>query len=183
MSSSHYSDEELLEMIRESDSNYGYSLLTKKYSEPLYWFIRKIVLNHEDANDVLQDSYLKAFQKIDQFEGRSSLKTWLYQIAYRTSLDALKKKRNRFFLPLSSMSDVLLNQLKADSYFDADEAELKFQQALAKLPHRQREVFLLVYYEEMPLKEIATILKITEGAVKANSHLAKQKLKKFLSPD
>lgn len=181
MSSSGYSDDELLKWIKDPEHfNYGFNLLMRQYREKLYWFIRKMLLSHDDSDDVLQDSFIKVYHNILKFRAESSIETWLYSIAYRTSIDFLKKKQRRMMIPIYSMSEVLESQLKADPYFDGDEAEKKLQQALAKLPDRQREVFILSYFEEMSIKEVAHILDLSLGAVKASAHLAREKIKKFI---
>lgn len=184
MNSSPYSDEELLFLLSKADTKaMGFNLLVRQYREALYWFIRKMLLSHEDSDDVLQDSLIKVYNKIDDFRGESKLSTWMYQIAYHGSLDFLKKKRKKFIVPLESVSEVLKNNLKSDAYFDGDAIEARLQEAIAELPGRQREVFILVYYEDLSYKEVAEILDLSEGSIKTNMHLARKKIELFLDKD
>ncbi|HAS36152.1 MAG TPA: RNA polymerase subunit sigma [Flavobacteriales bacterium] len=180
----HLSDQELLEGLRNPESkNYYFNLLCRKFQERLYWHIRRIVLSHEDADDLLQETFIQSWQKIHTFEERSQLSTWLIRIATNKCLDFLKKKRRFFFIPLIDVEKNLEEILEADSYFDGDEAEKKFQKALLSLPEKQRIVFQMRYYEDLKFTEIADILSLSEGGVKSNYHLAQKKLKDFLVDD
>ncbi len=180
----HPSDQELLEGLRNPGSkNYTFNLLCRKFQERLYWHIRRIVLSHEDADDLLQETFIKSWQKIDSFEGRSQLSTWLIRIATNKCIDFLKEKRRFFFIPIIDVEKNLEQVLEADPYFDGDEAEKKFQKALLKLPEKQRLVFQMRNYEDLKFTEIAAILSLSEGGVKSNYHLAQKKLKDFLIAD
>ncbi len=151
--------------------------VVRQYSEQLYWQIRRIVLTHEDANDVLQNTFLKAWNGLDGFHGESKVITWLSRIAINESLDFLRRNKN----PLVSTDDDMsvANTLLADDYFDGSETEALLQQAIATLPDVQRTVFQLRYFEEMKYSEISQLLDTSEGALKASYHLAVKKISAF----
>lgn len=153
----------------------GFALLVGQYSEPLYWKIRHIVLDHEDANDVLQNTFLKAWNNLTKFEGRASLLTWLYRIAYNEALDFLHRQK-RFGATGDSLDDSVVERLMADEYFDGDETQAQLQAAVAELPEVQRMVFTMRYFEEMKYSQISQILGTSEGALKASYHLAVKKI-------
>jgi RNA polymerase sigma-70 factor (ECF subfamily) len=149
------------------------------YSEPLYWKVRHIVLSHEDTDDVLQNTFLKIWSKLSQFQGKSNLSTWVYRIAINEALDCLRHRKN--ISELSSDDQMTMaNRLLADDYFDGDEAEALLREAIARLPEVQRIVFNLRYYEKMRYSEMSQVLNTSEGALKASYHLAVQKITKFL---
>lgn len=151
--------------------------VVRQYSEQLYWQIRRIVLTHEDANDVLQNTFLKAWNGLDSFHGESKVSTWLSRIAINESLDFLRRNKN---LTVSSDDDLsIANTLLADDYFDGSETEALLQQAIAMLPDVQRTVFQLRYFEEMKYSEISQLLGTSEGALKASYHLAVKKISAF----
>ena len=151
--------------------------VVRQYSEQLYWQIRRIVLTHEDANDVLQNTFLKAWNGLDGFHGESRVITWLSRIAINESLDFLRRNKN----PLVSTDDDMsvANTLLADDYFDGSETEALLQQAIATLPDVQRTVFQLRYFDEMKYSEISQLLDTSEGALKASYHLAVKKISAF----
>ena len=151
--------------------------VVRQYSEQLYWQIRRIVLTHEDANDVLQNTFLKAWNGLDGFHGESKVSTWLSRIAINESLDFLRRNKN---LTVSSDDDLsIANTLLADDYFDGTETEALLQQAIATLPDVQRTVFQLRYFEEMKYSEMSQVLGTSEGALKASYHLAVKKISAF----
>lgn len=149
------------------------------YSEKLYWAIRRIVLCHDDANDVLQNVFIKVWNGIDDFQNRSKLSTWLYRIAVNEALDFLRRKRNVASLDISDNISVA-NSLEADQYFDGDMAQALLQEAIASLPDVQRVVFNLRYYDEMKYSEISQLLDTSEGALKASYHIAVKKITAFM---
>lgn len=151
-------------------------MLIKHYRELLYWKIRHIVINHEDANDVLQNTFISIWNKIDGFQHRSQLSTWIYRIAINESLDFLRSKKNS----PSPYDSALSRTLLADAYFDGDEAQALLQEAIATLPEVQRVVFNLHYFDEMKYREISQILRTSEGALKASYHLAVMKISAYL---
>ena len=169
------SDRELVEMLREPRTRReGFAVLVKQYSEKLYWKVRRIVLSHEDANDVLQNVFIKVWNNLQNFQGKSSLSTWLYRIAINESLDFLRKQK--LSDRVSADEDVsVASRLMSDEYFDGDEVQARLQEAVARLPEVQRMVFNLKYFEEMKYSEISQILNTSEGALKASYHLAVKK--------
>lgn len=154
-------------------------MLVRQYSEPLYWKIRRIVLNHEDADDVLQNVFMKVWSHFDDFKGDSSLSTWLFRIAINEALDFLRKNKNN--VGLSDNGNLLVvNRLMADEYFDGDETQAKLQAAIATLPEKQRVVFNMKYFDDMKYSEISKVLGTSEGALKASYHLAVGKITEYL---
>lgn len=174
--------DDLIRSLLRSDANIqsGFRLLVNEYSQQLYLLIRRLVITHEDANDILQNTFIKAFKNINSFRGESSLKTWLCKIAVNESLTFLKIKRKRTFVFFGSIESKMANSLKTDEYFRADEISLKLNQAILKLPEKQRLVFNLRYYDELPFEEISVLLNTSTGALKANYHIAFKKIEKFL---
>lgn len=174
------SDRELVEMLREPRTRReGFAVLVKQYSEKLYWKVRRIVLSHEDANDVLQNVFIKVWSNLQNFQGKSSLSTWLYRIAINESLDFLRKQK--LADKVSADEDVsVASRLMNDEYFDGDEVQARLQEAVARLPEVQRMVFNLKYFEEMKYSEMSQILNTSEGALKASYHLAVKKITEYL---
>lgn len=174
------SDRELVEMLREPRTRReGFAVLVKQYSEKLYWKVRRIVLSHEDANDVLQNVFIKVWSNLQNFQGKSSLSTWLYRIAVNESLDFLRKQK--LADKVSADEDVsVASRLMSDEYFDGDEVQARLQEAVARLPEVQRMVFNLKYFEEMKYSEMSQILNTSEGALKASYHLAVKKITEYL---
>lgn len=153
-------------------------MVVRQYSEQLYWQIRRIVLTHEDADDVLQNTFIKAWGCLDNFRYESKLYTWLYRIAINESLDFIRKQKAAVALDNDSLT--VANQLMADEYFDGDKAEAKLQEAIAMLPDVQRLVFCMRYYDEVKYSEMSKILKTTEGSLKASYHIAVKKISEYL---
>ena len=165
------------QLLNPKTQRSAFGEVVRQYSEQLYWQIRRIVLTHEDANDVLQNTFLKAWNGLDGFHGESKVITWLSRIAINESLDFLRRNKN----PLVSTDDDMsvANTLLADDYFDGSETEALLQQAIATLPDVQRTVFQLRYFEEMKYSEISQLLDTSEGALKASYHLAVKKISAF----
>jgi RNA polymerase sigma-70 factor (ECF subfamily) len=161
----------------------AFSELVKEYSEPLYWQIRKIVLNHDDANDVLQNTFIKVWTSIDNFRGDSKLSTWLYRIAVNEAITFLNKQRAQNNISVDDAEGFLLSRLESDEYFDGDEAQLKLQKAVLTLPEKQRIVFNMKYFNEMKYEDISEILETSVGALKASYHHAVKKIEEFLSAE
>lgn len=153
-------------------------MVVRQYSEQLYWQIRRIVLTHEDADDVLQNTFIKAWGCLDNFRYESKLYTWLYRIAINESLDFIRKQKAAVAVDNDSLT--VANQLMADEYFDGDKAEAKLQEAIAMLPDVQRLVFCMRYYDEVKYCEMSKILKTTEGSLKASYHIAVKKISEYL---
>ncbi|MGE0079004.1 MAG: RNA polymerase sigma factor [Bacteroidales bacterium] len=179
-----YSDKELLDMFRKHETkNYAFNLLIRKYQERLYWHVRKIVISHDDADDVIQNTFLKVWSGLESFREDSQLFTWLYRIATNESLTFLKKKKNKFFLPLVDVEQQLSRTLESDAYVDGDELQIKLQQAVLTLPEKQRVVFNMKYFEEMKYEDMSEVLGTSVGALKASFHHAVKKIEKFFEED
>jgi len=166
---------------KESTKRDAFSVLVKKFSEQLYWQIRKIVLSHDDANDVLQNTFLKVWNNLDNFRGESKLLTWLYRIAINESITFINKERSQNNIPIDDTDNFLYSKLESDPYFDGDEAQLKLQKAILTLPEKQRIVFNMKYFDEMKYEEISEILNTSVGALKASYHHAVKKIEDFLT--
>lgn len=177
----HTDDEILIARLQdESTLQAAFSELVKKYSEPLYWQIRKIVLSHDDTNDVLQNTFIKIWSSIQNFRGDSKLSTWLYRISINESISFLNKQRAANNTSIDDVDNYLINKLENDSYFDGDEAQLKLQKAILTLPEKQRIVFNMKYFDEMKYEDISEILETSVGALKASYHHAVKKIEDFL---
>lgn len=159
----------------------AFKKLVQEYKERLYWHIRKIVLDHEDANDVIQNTFIKIHLNIDKFKGDSSLFTWMYRIATNESINFINSKSSKMGLQNQEWIESKAQGLKADSYFDGDEAALVLQKLVAKLPEKQRIVFNMKYFDGMSYQTISEILGTSEGALKASYHHAVQKIKTKLN--
>ena len=156
-----------------------FSGLVAQYSKRLYWTIRRIVLDHDDCNDVLQNVFIKAWKNLGEFENRSKVSTWLYRIAVNEALDFIRRQKKVASLDADGNEGVA-NRLLADDYFDGDAAQALLQQAIATLPDVQRVVFNLRYYDEMKYSEISQMLNTSEGALKASYHIAAKKIAEFM---
>lgn len=176
-----HSDAELLSLLKADKTfDRGFSLLVQQYQEPLYWHIRHIVHIHEDADDVIQNTFIKVFRYIKSFKGDSSLYTWLYRIASNEAFSFLKKKNKSSHQNLDEKLNFLETQLKADPYFDADETSLALVKAVETLPERQKLVFNMRYYEEMSYADMSKVLEVSVGALKASFHHAIKKVEHYL---
>ena len=173
-------DSELIaRLINPKTQRKAFEQMVREYSESLYWKVRRIVLTHEDANDVLQNTYLKAWQALDSFHGDSKVQTWLTSIAIHESLDFLRRQKRMPTLSADDVDTGVANSLMADEYFDGDKTEAMLQEAIARLPDVQRTVFLLRYYDEMRYSDISHMLNTSEGALKASYHHAVRKISEF----
>ena len=157
----------------------AFETVVHQYSEQLYWQIRRFVLSHDDTDDILQNTFLKAWQGIGSFHGDSKLLTWLSRIAINESLDFLRRQKNVVTLSTDDEDLSIANTLMADDYFDGDETEAQLQEAIAQLPEVQRTVFLLRYYDDMKYSDISQMLGTSEGALKASYHIAVKKISEF----
>lgn len=177
-----YSEEQLLDELRNpAKQRIAFSKLVQEYSERLYWQIRKMVLSHDDANDVLQDVFIKAWTNIDNFRGDSKLTTWLFRIAINESITFINKKRAQNNISVDDDDVFLLNSLESDTFFDGDEAQKILQEAMLTLPEKQRIVFQMKYFDEMKYDDMSEILGTSAGALKASYHHAVKKIENFLS--
>lgn len=157
----------------------AFEAVVRRYSEQLYWQVRRIVLTHEDANDVLQNTFIKAWSHLDTFRNDSRLSTWLYRIAINESLDFMRRQKNVVSVSADDDETGVADSLLADKYFDGDEAAAMLQQAIASLPDVQRTVFNMRYFDDMRYSEISRILKTSEGALKASYHIAVKKISDY----
>lgn len=174
-----FDEKEILQELKNpSTQSAAFSKIVKQYSEPLYWHIRRMVLSHDDTNDLMQNTFIKAWTSIDTFRGDSQLSTWLYRIAINETLTFLSKRSPS--IPIDSPEATVVEQLESDTYFNGDIAEATFQEALQKLPPKQRMVFNMKYYEEMKYDEMSQILGTSVGALKASYHIAVKKIEEFL---
>lgn len=171
------------EVIRQLASSEGrqkvFPMIVDQYSQSLYWKIRSIVLTHEDADDVLQNTFLKAWKSLPTFQGKAKLSTWLYRIAINESLDFLRRQKTATLSSADADLSVA-NRLLADDYFDGDKSQAVLQEAIATLPDVQRTVFTLRYYDEMKYSEMSEILGTSEGSLKASYHIAVQKITDYV---
>ncbi len=169
----------LIEQLRNPSTRHAaFTQIVNQYKEQLYWQIRRMLLKHEDTDDVLQNTFLKAWQALDNFRGDALLSTWLYRIAVNETLSFIEKQK-RQGVCFDPEAGGVAAQLECDPYFDGDETERQLQEAIAQLPERQRQVFLLKYYEEMKYEEMSQILDTSIGALKANYHHAVKKITGF----
>ena len=165
--------------LKDKESqNKSFEILLSKYKEPIYWHIRKIVLDHDDAHDVLQNTFIKVFKAINGFKEQSKLYTWIYRIATNESLNFIKSKAKKHFKTSEEIMITQTNKLKEDPYFDGDELQIKLQELINTLPVKQKLVFQMKYEQEMKFKDISEILGTSEGALKASYHIAVKKIKK-----
>lgn len=178
------SDQQIIAEIKDkSTGQAAFRDLVSMYKERLYWHIRKIVLNHDDADDVLQNTFVKVWRNIDGFREESGLYTWLFRIATNEALTFLNQKKRKTFVGSEETSSYLIENLQTDPYFDGDEIEFKLQQAIARLPEKQRLVFNMRYYDEIKYQDMEKILKTSEGALKASYHHAVRKIKDYLGAE
>src|ERR1035437_4937765 len=160
--------------------NYSFNLLIRKYQKKIYWHVRRMVISHDDANDVTQETFVKVWKYLDRFKEESQLFTWIYRIATNESISFLRKKRSRFFIPLINVENQLSNSLKDDNFFSGDEIQLKLQKAILKLPEKQRIVFNMKYYDDLKYEEMSEVLGTSVGALKASYHHAVKKVEEYL---
>ena len=175
------SDEELLLLFKTKEKKeFAFSLLIKKYQERLYWHVRKMVIIHEDADDVLQNTFIKAWKGLENFEGKSKLYTWLYRIATNETITFLNKKKKKAEDSYESYENFLSNNLENDRYFTGDEIQTKLQKAILKLSEKQRVVFNMKYFDDLKYKEMSEILGTTVGGLKSLYHHAVKKIEEIV---
>lgn len=177
-----YNEEDVINRLQYPETQRAaFGEVVKAYSEQLYWQIRRMVLSHDDANDLLQNTFIKAWSNLNYFRGEAKLSTWLYRIALNESLNFLNKQRAQNQLSFDDEEAMALNKLESDPYFDGDHTQLLFEKAIQTLPEKQRMVFNLKYFQEMKYEEISEILGTSVGALKASYHHAVKKIEEFLS--
>ncbi|KQS31437.1 RNA polymerase sigma factor [Dyadobacter sp. Leaf189] len=176
------SDEELLSLFANPETRRNaFNQLVRKYQQKVYWLVRKMVIDHDDANDVTQDVFIKAWTALENFRGDAKLYTWLYRIASNEAINFLNKKRRKYFVPIYDVENELAEKLEADPEVSGDAIQLKLQKAILKLPEKQRLVFNLKYFEELPYEEISEITGTSVGALKASYHWASKKIEDYLN--
>ncbi|MEO9893133.1 RNA polymerase sigma factor [Aurantibacter sp.] len=177
-------EEDLVAQLKQADTqSKAFEVLINTYKERLYWHIRRIVLNHDDADDVLQNTFIKVFKNIDGFKGDSQLYSWMYRIATNESLSFMKTKARKLGVNNEELHNRMAQNLQADVYFEGSEIQLKLQQAIATLPEKQKLVFNMKYFDEMKYEEISKVLDTSVGGLKASYHIAVKKLENFLKED
>lgn len=174
-------DKTILEQYRdERTRNAALGHLIAKYQQRLYWHIRKIVIDHDDSDDVLQNTFIKVWKGLENFKEESQLYTWIYRIATNEALSLLRQKQRKNTTSLHPIEYELSKNLESDQFFSGDEIQLRLQQAILTLPEKQRIVFNMRYYDEMPYEEMSEILETSVGALKASYHIAAKKIEEIL---
>ena len=173
-------EQKILEQLKDRTlRNSAFSFVVKKYSPKIYWHIRTLALSHDDANDLVQDTFIKAWNSLDTFRGEAHISTWLYRIAINETL-AFLKKRQIETIPIDSDEYDIAGTIESDAYFCGDSTDILFRKAIETLPEKQRLVFNMKYFEEMKYEEISDILGTSIGALKASYHIAVKKIEKFI---
>ncbi len=174
-------EQELLSALQNPQTlNTAFKALVQTYSQQLYWHIRKITINHDDANDVLQNTFLKIFKNIHKFKGDSKLYSWMYRIATNEALTFIKQRAKKCNSVTEEVQQQILENINSDVYFDGDAAQLKLQKAIATLPQKQQLVFNMKYFDNHKYKDMSDILETSVGALKASYHIATKKIEAFL---
>lgn len=175
-------EETLIQQLKQKESK-AFELLINMYKERLYWHIRRIVLDHDDTDDVLQNTFIKIFRNIDGFKGDSKLFSWMYRIGTNEALTFIKVKSKKLGVGMDEIQERMVHNLEADVYFEGDEIQLKLQKAIASLPEKQKLVFNMKYFEELKYNEISEILETSVGSLKASYHLAVKKIESYLKDE
>jgi RNA polymerase sigma-70 factor (ECF subfamily) len=179
-----YNEEEILKQLRSANPDLqrkAFEKIVSFYSEKIYRQIRKMVYSHDDANDLTQNTFMKAWVNVPLFRGEAKMSTWLYKIAFNESITFLNKQHAHNSISIDDEEVFIIDKLESDAYFDGDEIQLKLQKAIATLPEKQKMVFNLRYYDEMPYEEMSKILDTSTGALKASYHHAAKKIEEFLN--
>ncbi len=177
----HSEDKELLQQFRDPElKEKAFTSIMKKYQERIYWHIRRMLVGHEDTNDVLQNVFIKVWNGLDNFREDSQLYTWLYRVATNESLTFLDQQRKRSAVSFEDVQGGLANKVIAEKGFDASRLEWKLQLAIQQLPDKQKAVFTLRYFDEMPYEEMSRVLQTSEGALKASYHHAAKKVEDYV---
>lgn len=182
MTQKDYNEETIIEELRNEDTRQrAFNKVMRHYTQPLYWQIRHMVINHENTNDILQETFIKAWVYINHFRGDAKLSTWLYKIAINESITFLNKERNKHTSSIDDEDSFLINNLQADEWFDGDDLQYELQKAINRLPEKQRLVFNMRYFDEMKYEDMSEILGTSVGALKASYHHASKKIEDFFS--
>ena len=176
-----YNEDIIIAQLKKENLRAGaFSAIVEEHSESIYWHIRRMVLEHEDANDIVQNTFIKAWMNIDSFQGKSKISTWLYRIAINETLTFLNRNKGTL-VSLDSPEGAIADQLESDTYFSGSKADAMLQEAIAHLPEKQRLVFNLKYYDDMKYEEMSQLLDTSVGALKASYHIAVKKIEEYLS--
>ena len=179
-----FSEVEVVEQLRNPNSRRAaFTSVVEAYNEKLYWMIRKMVLSHDDANDIVQNTFLKAWTNLDHFRGDSKIFTWMYKIALNETITFLSRQRSLQTISLDDADVFMLERLTGDEFFDGDALQLKLEEAVLNLPEKQRIVFQMKYHDEMKYEDMSEILGTSVGALKASYHHAVKKIEAFLTKD
>lgn len=176
-------ESDILELFRGGERQQAFNLMIRRYSEGLYWHLRSMVQCHADADDQLQNTWLRVWNSLDTFRGDSRLYTWLYRIATNEAITFLNRSRQRAMLSLSSYTREVYSKIAEDDNLSADRIQLALQHAIAKLPPRQKAVFTMRYYDEMPYEEMAEILEVSASSLKASYHHAREKVEQSMKEE
>jgi RNA polymerase sigma-70 factor (ECF subfamily) len=177
-------DIELIKQFQEEQTkNYAFNLIVKKYQQKVYSLTRKMVIDHDDANDLTQDTFIKVWNNLSNFRQDAQLFTWIYRIATNECLNFLAKKRRKFFVPIVDVEAQLSSYIDQGKYITGDEIQLKLQKAILTLPEKQRLVFNMKYFEELKYEEISDIVGTSVGALKASYHIAVKKIEEYINRD
>jgi RNA polymerase sigma factor (sigma-70 family) len=171
----------ILQLQSDTTKEVAFKELLTLYKERLYWHIRHIVKSHEDADDVLQNTFIKIFRNIDKFKGESKLFSWMYRIATNEAITHINKNAKRKHITSEELQHQTIRNLKADVYFEGDDIQLKLQEAIARLPEKQQLVFNMRYFEDIKYSDLSEILNTSEGALKASYHIATKKIEEYLT--
>lgn len=176
-----YNEDIILSQLKsENLKAVAFSAIVEEHSENIYWHIRRMVLTHDDTNDIVQNTFIKAWTNIDSFQGKSKISTWLFRIAINETLTFLNRSQNTL-ISLDTPEGAVAEMLESDAFFCGDSADAKFQEAVARLPEKQRLVFNMKYFSEMKYEEMSEVLGTSVGALKASYHIAVKKIEEYLS--
>jgi len=179
-----YTDIELVELFRIADKkHYAFNLLVRKYQEKIYYFVRRLVIDHNDTDDVVQNIFIKVWKNLGSFREDSKLFTWLYRIAVNESLSFIKSRQLRSYLSLSSPEAMMVKSLHNDNYYDGTEIQKRLAKAIINLPKKQQLVFTMRYYDDLSYDEMSEILGTSVGALKASYHFAVKKIENSVTSD
>ena len=173
-------DKEIIELYKSGQKDRAFKGIVDSYSERLYWHVRRFVCSHEDTDDLLQEIFIKIWAALPSFRGEAQLYTWLYRIALNEALNFLSRQRVRAVLQFKSLDEEMERRIDEDPYFNGDEAERTLSKAIARLPAKQKTVFLMRYYDNLPYEEIARITGTSVGSLKASYHIASEKIREDL---
>jgi RNA polymerase sigma-70 factor (ECF subfamily) len=177
------SEQDLLKLLQDATTReVAFTRVVELYGKRLYWHIRQIVFNHEDANDILQNTFLKAWNALPEFRGEARIYTWLYRIAVFEALSTAKRNKRKLeqYFSVEENQNYVLETARGDAFFDGDDTEKRLQKAILRLPDKQKQVFLLRYYDNMPYEQISGLTGTSEGALKAAYHHAVKKIKEYV---